>query len=129
MERQQAREILQALANGIDPHTGEVLQGESVFQQPDTIRALFTAIEFLKSPDPTRAGERTRLLPEQTGKAWSPEEEAVLGAAFDAGESIAELAQKHRRTRGGIRARLIRLGRIVEAYPTQRAEPTAPENV
>lgn len=80
MQRQQAREILQALANGVDPESGELLQTESVFQQPGTIRALFAAIELLRSAENPGAVPRRRPLPEQTGKPWSPGEEAVRAA-------------------------------------------------
>ncbi|WP_298768357.1 hypothetical protein [uncultured Shewanella sp.] len=42
--------IIEALANGIDPLTGEVLPNESPYNHPDTIRALFAVINHIKHP-------------------------------------------------------------------------------
>lgn len=44
---QRAKAILEKLAFGVNPYTGEVLDEESVFQYPETIRSLFTAIRLL----------------------------------------------------------------------------------
>jgi hypothetical protein len=46
------------------------------------------------------------------GKPWSDDEDRQLLSAFDNGRPLAELAQSHSRTRGGIQARLIRHGRL-----------------
>ena len=43
MEREQALRILNALANGVHPATGEVFAADSAYQHPDTVRALFEA--------------------------------------------------------------------------------------
>ena len=37
-----AKEIIRGLAEGIDPTMGEVLPKESVYNNPEVIRALFT---------------------------------------------------------------------------------------
>ena len=50
MERQQALTILNALANGVHPATGEVFAADSAYQHPDTVRALFEAV-VLRSPE------------------------------------------------------------------------------
>ncbi|EGU61756.1 hypothetical protein VINI7043_21551 [Vibrio nigripulchritudo ATCC 27043] len=39
-------EIVEALANGINPQTGEVLPSESPYNSPDVIRALFLHSRF-----------------------------------------------------------------------------------
>jgi hypothetical protein len=46
-------------------------------------------------------------------------EDARLAEDFDAEMAIAELAEKHRRSRGAIRSRLVRLGKLEpsEAHP------------
>lgn len=46
------------------------------------------------------------------GTSWEPEEEQRLREAFLAGVDISELASRHQRSRGAIRARLERLGLI-----------------
>jgi RNA polymerase sigma factor (sigma-70 family) len=48
------------------------------------------------------------------GQAWTSEEDERLIKSFDAGSSIEDLASRHRRNWGGIRARLNRFGRVVE---------------
>jgi hypothetical protein len=47
MSPQQAKRIIEALANGIDPDTGEVLPGQSVFNNPQVVRSLFFASIWL----------------------------------------------------------------------------------
>ena len=40
--------ILRALADGIDPYTGERLPNESPYQRLQTVRALYAAIKALE---------------------------------------------------------------------------------
>ena len=42
-----AKEIITALANGVNPMTGGILPSDSVCNEPDVIRALYTAAEAL----------------------------------------------------------------------------------
>ena len=113
MEKQTAVHIVRALAQGIDPHTGETFPPQSPYQHPDTVRALFQAAQALTEPS---AGPRTRNTPQSTaanaGKPWTEEEDQLLAANFDAGRSMPELAAEHGRTRAAIQARLIKLGRL-----------------
>ena len=44
-----AKEIIEALANGIDPETGEILPAQSPVNNPQVIRALFVAGKALDS--------------------------------------------------------------------------------
>ena len=111
MEKQAAMHIIQALAQGIDPHTGETFPADSPYQHPETVRALFQAAQALAES----SGEQPRSsrgAPENAGKPWSDEEDRMLAAAFDSGQAIAELAERHRRSRVAIQARLVRLGKI-----------------
>jgi hypothetical protein len=116
MEKQAAMHIVVTLAQGIDPHTGESFPADSPYQHPDTVRALFQAVQAMADPASARAraassGASSRA-PENAGKPWSNAEDKVLAEAFDTGRTIAELAQSHRRTRSAIQARLVRLGKI-----------------
>jgi len=43
-------QVLQTLANGVDPVTGEVFPSDSPYNNPDVIRALFTCIQHIKNP-------------------------------------------------------------------------------
>jgi hypothetical protein len=108
MERQQALKILNALANGVHPLTGEVFAADSPYQHPDTVRALFEAVRALG----TDAGEPREQKPTSTFVRWTPDEEERLAAGFDAGKTTAELAKLHDRSRAAIEARLLKLGKI-----------------
>ena len=105
MQAKEAARILQHLADGLDPATGEALPKDSPFNQPDAIRALFTAIRALEGA-PQKDG------PAKAGGKWTDEEDRQLAEAFDKGSPIKDLAQRHERTQGAIRSRLVRLGRI-----------------
>jgi hypothetical protein len=111
MEEARALAIVSALANGVDPLTGELFSVESPYQSPDVIRALYCAVRALEA-----AGRRRTRGPaaasNNAGKPWSEEEDRQLLTAFDGGRPLAELAQSHGRTRGGIQARLVRHGRL-----------------
>jgi hypothetical protein len=113
MEQARALSILKALADGVDPATGEQFPTDSPYQHPDTIRALFWAVQAI-SGAPARSQQQAAGAPINSGKPWSEEEEAHLGKAFDAGRTIDELAQTHKRSRWAIEARLAKLGKIPE---------------
>ena len=132
MEREHALRILNALANGVHPATGEVFAADSPYQHPDSVRALFEAVRAMESgrtaaaPDQRKGGN----LPANTFVRWTREEEARLTAGFDSGKTSAELAQLHNRSRAAIEARLLKMGKIdVSALTVQlRYKPKATEN-
>ncbi|RNM03213.1 hypothetical protein [Ralstonia pseudosolanacearum] len=109
MNHQKALPILQALARGIDPETGEVLVDQSPFNNVLVIRALQCAIDSLGQKS---AKGRSTERPKNAGRAWLEEEDRQLVRAFDAGMDPKELATQHGRTRGAINSRLVRLGRL-----------------
>ena len=110
MERQQALRILNSLANGVHPATGEVFAADSAYQHPDTVRALFEAVRFLDRAegdgkrDLAGAVDHLRTMDRGGGGA--------LAAGFDTGKTSAELAKLHNRSRAAIEARLLKLGKI-----------------
>ncbi len=110
MEKSKAIDILKLLADGMHPMTGEQLDKNHVINQPDVIRALNTAVEALASEE--KKIRRQRDLPKRVGKPWSENEDKALIKAFDSGISLNDLVVKHQRTRGAIRTRLVRLGKI-----------------
>ena len=110
MEKSKAIEILKLLADGVNPVSGEQLDKNHVINEPDVIRALNTAVETLASEEMRL--RRQRDLPKRVGKPWSENEDKALVKAFDKGISLNDLVIKHARTRGAIRTRLIRLGKI-----------------
>ena len=114
MEKADALKIIQQLADGIDPQTGQAFRADSPYQHPDTVRALFVALRALDAPPAPkpRAAATGENAPSNSGKPWSEDEDKALAAAFDAGGKIPELATQHQRSRFAIEARLAKLGRI-----------------
>ncbi len=131
MEKEQTLRILNALANGVHPATGEKFAADGPYQHPDTVRALFAAMRAVEggdAPMPAPAAERKPALPQSgSGSRWSAEEEQRLANAFDAGKTVDELARAHNRSRAGIEARLVRLGKMdVSAVTTPLRYPPKP---
>ena len=113
MDKDQTLKILNALANGVHPATGEVFASDSAYQDADTVRALFDAVRAIEAMSQPSPGQGTRSdIPANTYVRWTREEEERLAAGFDAGKTSAELAKLHNRSRAAIEARLLRLGKI-----------------
>jgi hypothetical protein len=148
MEIDRAKEIIRTLADGRDPATGEQFPPNSPYQQADTVRALFMAVDALDnsarrarrqalrpggvpgSPDLSgRSPEGRRPIDPnrpKIGASWSPEEEQQLRDAFAAHKPIPAIAAAHGRTQGAITARLVKLG-LIEAPATNRVDqPPSP---
>jgi hypothetical protein len=107
----EAKQVIDVLAGGIDPATGEVLAEDSPVNNPRVIRALHLAakaLELLARKEARSPAE----TPANVGKPWTEAEDQQLEKAFDAGEPVAKLARAHQRTSGAITSRLVRLGRL-----------------
>lgn len=110
MDLNEARQVIEALANGVDPRTGEVVEAESVLEAAMVTRALHAALQAI---DARIRREKSRQgLPSNAGRSWTREEDLELTRGFKLGESVRHLATSHGRTRGAIIARLERLGEI-----------------
>jgi len=109
MELQIAREILNVLAQGIHPVSGEVMPPDSPYNEPPVIRALFTVSQALEKCD---APKSRREMPAHAGKTWTGEEDDKLLAAFDAGQQIKQMALELGRSRVAVEARLVKLGKV-----------------
>jgi len=110
MDQAQALAVVRALANGVDPESGEVFPPDSAYQRPQVVRALYEAATALERIE--RFERRKAQMPAKTGEPWSEEEDRKLLASFDAGRALQELAAAHERTMGAVRARLLKYGRI-----------------
>ena len=110
MQLDAALPIVRALADGVNPFTGEAYPDQSPYAEPRALRALYTAI-YLMSQEVEREKRRQRL-PVNFGKPWSEGEDRALVAGFDAGSPMVELGRKHGRTPGAIRLRLEKLGKV-----------------
>ncbi len=72
------KELLEILADGIDPLTGEVLPDDHVCNKGEIVRALHCAVEEMSR-------RRKRPLPENNGKPWTEELDSELCRLFDEG--------------------------------------------
>ncbi|KAB7702109.1 hypothetical protein GBN33_03060 [Plesiomonas shigelloides] len=119
---------IEALANGINPITGELLPSESPYNHPDVIRALFTTLDLVKNqakpekkapkvkktPEQKQAENIENGLPKNAGLPWTDEQRAYLAQQFSTGEEIKVLAEIHGRTKAAITAELKKQGLIEE---------------
>ena len=110
MNQAEALSVIRSLANGVDPESGEVFPLDSAYQRAQTVRALYAAADALEKAE--RFERRKQQLPAKTGEPWSEDEDRKLLSGFDAGRGLAELAGAHQRTQTGIRARLVKYGRL-----------------
>jgi hypothetical protein len=109
MNEQRALDIVSALANGVNPLTGEVFPSDSPYQNVDIVRALVLVSRLLE----TKTRPRARAgVPSNAGKPWNDAEDEQLLREFDRGQPLQKLAEMHARTVAGIQARLERHGRI-----------------
>ena len=125
MQLDRTKEIIQALADGVDPYTGETFPADGPYQRADTVRALYTALDALESsPNKSRRspeGQR-RIDPNKpnAGGKWTSEEDDRLREEYAANnDSIKDIAKAHGRTPGAISSRLVKLG-IIEDKPANR---------
>ena len=105
MDINRAKEVLSALAEGIDPTTGEVLPENNVCNKGEVVRAFYAILQALDN-------KPKKNLPENAGKPWTKGEEVLLKKLYESGLSKKELAKELNRTTGSISSRLNRLGFI-----------------
>ena len=104
-----AKEIVHALADGVDPRTGEILPEESVYNSPEVIRALFTLLERVNIDEQANTNLKKDPL-RNAGKPWTFEEDEQLRNEFLSEVKISEMAEIHGRTKGAIESRLDHIG-------------------
>ena len=115
MELQIARQIIDTLAQGIHPITGEAMPEDSPYNAPPVIRALHAvarALEALDRPVHEEGGKPRGEPPPNAGKKWTEQEDAALETAFDAGIALKQVAGELGRTVFAVEQRLVRLGKI-----------------
>lgn len=120
MDDNKALSIVSALANGVNPQTGEMFEVDSPYQSVEVIRALYAAVRALEMSNRTRARGSRMRVPANAGKPWAEQEDRELLDQFDSGLSLSQLAQVHDRTLAGIQARLERHGRLRVQGPQWR---------
>ena len=106
MDISRAKEIISALAEGIDPTTGEVLPNNSVCNKGEIVRAFYTVLNHLDEK------KTKKNLPANAGKPWTQEDEALLVGLYRSGAPKREICKTLQRTESGLAARLVHLGII-----------------
>lgn len=122
MHLENALPIVRALADGVNPITGEMWPDNSPYAEPRTLRALFSAVDLMQR-EVEREKKRERL-PANFGKPWNEGEDRVLTTEFDAGLAIGEMSRKHARTQSSIRLRLEKLGKLPPSGEARYPEPS-----
>src|SRR6185312_7060586 len=104
MQLESALPIVRALADGVNPVTGEAYPETSPYAEP---RALFSAVDLMQKE--VEREKRRERLPANFGKPWTEGEDRTLAAEFDGGLSMPDIARRHARTQSSIRLRLEKL--------------------
>lgn len=124
--------IIETLAQGVDPSTGEELPSHSPYNNPDVIRALFFAISTMKikAPNSTikkkssnqnlkqtieekQAENIAKGKPKNAGLPWTDEQRLLLTQHFSAEKPIEQIAEIHERTNTAIVSELKKLNLVV----------------
>jgi len=115
MELNQSRQIVNTLAQGVHPTTGEVFPPESPYNDPEVIRALYSILESVKGLRQPRKSleerrrENTELgRPLNAGLPWTDEDRAVVRSGFKEGMTIEKLSADLGRSSAAIVAEIIR---------------------
>lgn len=120
MDTSEALPVIESLASGNDPVSGERFPDESPLHDPFVIRALFTALRALERPGKEIAPSRLG----RAGESWSDAEDEQVIRKFRAGITFNEIARSHQRSRGAIVSRLVRLGEIERKTAADRPTPS-----
>lgn len=113
MELKYALLYAKALAEGINPNTGELFEDGHICNQVETVRVLYTLIQTIESSSAQPQAEEAEMsphpLPPNAGTPWTEEEDLQLRQEFLEKMSIKGMCESHGRTRGAITARLKKL--------------------
>ena len=106
MDLTRAKEIISALAEGVDPTTGEILPDNSVCNKGEIVRAFYAVLNHLDEKKPAKG------LPANAGKPWTKEDDEKLKVCFKSGMPRKEICAEFKRSSGSISSRLVRLGLV-----------------
>lgn len=106
MDLHRAKEILSALAEGVDPTTGEVLPGNSVCNKGEIVRAFYAILNHLDKKN------LPKIRPANAGKPWAKEDDDLLIELYQSNAGKRNICNTLQRTESGVAARLVRLGKI-----------------
>ncbi|KIM12930.1 MAG: hypothetical protein KU38_03165 [Sulfurovum sp. FS08-3] len=121
MDEEKSYSIINSLANGVHPVTGEIFEINSPYNHPDIIRALFFILNnkkqgktynIKKTLEQKQEENIQKGLPKNSGLPWSNELKSKLANQFKETKSISELAIIFERTTGSIIAELVKQGLV-----------------
>lgn len=117
--------ILKALANGINPETGELLPRSSVAQAPESIRLLFALSEEFAGAPQGQKDKKAKLSPAERqqkniadGKPaksyfpWDEAEKLLLEQRYSSGQAIELLGGDFGRSARAVAIQLEKMGLI-----------------
>jgi hypothetical protein len=118
---QEALRIMRALADGVNPGTGEAFMADAVYQNAPVVRAFHRAVgalEYLQERERSR-----KTPPANTGKSWSRAEDQQVCEELRRGVDFYQIAKTHNRSIGSIVARLVKLGKMGPNTPLDMFDP------
>ncbi len=121
MEIKEALRIMRALADGVNPETGEAFMADAVYQNAPVVRAFHRAVgalEYLQERERSR-----KTPPAKAGKSWSRAEDQQVCEELRRGIDFHQIAKTHNRTIGSIVARLVKLGKMGPNTPLDLFDP------
>jgi hypothetical protein len=104
--------IIQQLADGIDPITGEIFDNNHILQNAVIVRALATSVKAIENE--VKKKQRKKISPNNAGQPWTEELDENLIDEFKSGKTIKELSEKFKRTEGSIQSRLLKHHHILD---------------
>jgi len=122
MELNEAITTIRALADGLNPTTGEALDAKEACRQAQSVKALNRALAAMVAQQDR---EKNRLG--NAGRSWSRTEDQQVCEELRLGKDINEMAKAHNRTVPAIAARLVKLGKVAPAKG--KPGPLFPEKV
>lgn len=121
MTQENVISILEGLANGIDPTTGEMLPVHSPYNEPEVIRALFHAIQLIpKAKKPKKTIEQKQQenleqgLPKNYGLPWGESDVQKVISNYQDGIQVDAIANEFARKPSSIVSLLQKHGSITE---------------
>lgn len=113
MDAAEALKIVRPLAEGVDPFTGEIYPEKSPYQNPNTVRALHSAVAALEKE--ARRDLRKKDSAKRSGEEWTEKEKKSVFDFYKEGISIDKIAEKIQRTPYAVAYYLFRNKKITES--------------
>ncbi len=100
--------VLDRLANGVHPMTGEIFAADSPYNDPTVIRSLFFALQHLQHATLDKRRKHHE-------RAWTLDQQQFVADAYREGASLIYIGKTLKRSRSSIRSELVRQGLLAQA--------------